>query len=101
MSPTHLQGKLKQQHWVEAVCLRLQVLSQQRMRHQCLANLVGCQRDLNTPQECLLLLTCLQVFSMGDIRPANVADKEARAALVWILGQFGQHIQGKDEATSG
>eukprot|EP00878_Enallax_costatus_P027330 GHUV01029406.1.p1 GENE.GHUV01029406.1~~GHUV01029406.1.p1 ORF type:complete len:554 (+),score=105.09 GHUV01029406.1:514-2175(+) len=35
-----------------------------------------------------------EVFSMGDIRPANVTDKEARAALVWILGQFAQHIQG-------
>ncbi|KAF6256499.1 adaptin N terminal region-domain-containing protein [Scenedesmus sp. NREL 46B-D3] len=33
-----------------------------------------------------------EVFSMGDIRPSGVADPEARAALVWILGHFGQHI---------
>lgn len=34
-----------------------------------------------------------QVFSMGDIKPNKVADPEARAALVWILGQFGKHVE--------
>lgn len=39
---------------------------------------------------------CLsQVFSMGDIKPNKVADPEARAALVWILGQFGKHLESK------
>lgn len=33
---------------------------------------------------------------MGDIRPATVTDKDARAALVWILGHFGQHLQGRE-----
>jgi hypothetical protein len=32
---------------------------------------------------------------MGDIRPSGVADPEARAALVWILGHFGQHIDSE------
>jgi hypothetical protein len=35
---------------------------------------------------------------MGDIRPANIGDPEARAALVWILGQFGPHIQREKAA---
>ncbi len=30
---------------------------------------------------------------MGDITPSSVIEPEARAALVWILGQFGEHIQ--------
>jgi hypothetical protein len=36
-----------------------------------------------------------QVFNMGDIQPNKVADPEARAALVWILGQFGKHIESR------
>lgn len=36
-----------------------------------------------------------EVFSMGDIKPSRVTEPEARAALIWILGQFGQHISGK------
>ncbi len=36
-----------------------------------------------------------QVFSVGDIRPSQVEEPEARAALVWILGQFGEHIQSE------
>lgn len=45
---------------------------------------------------CVPVLLCsVQVFSMGDIRPAGVSDPEARAALVWILGQFGQHVEGR------
>lgn len=36
-----------------------------------------------------------QVFSMGDIKPNKVADPEARAALVWILGQFGKHLESE------
>lgn len=43
----------------------------------------------------LLCCAVLQVFSMGDIRPSGVADPEARAALVWILGHFGQHIDSE------
>ncbi|GBF87867.1 beta-adaptin A [Raphidocelis subcapitata] len=35
-----------------------------------------------------------EVFSVGDIRPNQVEEPEARAALVWILGQFGAHIPG-------
>lgn len=45
------------------------------------------------PSACLP--ACLQVFSMGDIKPNKVADPEARAALVWILGQFGKHLESR------
>jgi hypothetical protein len=50
-----------------------------------------------SPQLLRAVLCCavLQVFSMGDIRPSGVADPEARAALVWILGHFGQHIESE------
>jgi hypothetical protein len=37
----------------------------------------------------------LQVFSMGDMKPNKVMDPEARAALVWILGQFGKHLESE------
>lgn len=30
---------------------------------------------------------------MGDIQPSKVIDPEARAALIWILGQFGKHME--------
>lgn len=30
---------------------------------------------------------------LGEVDPSSVPHPEARAALVWILGQFGQHIQ--------
>jgi hypothetical protein len=40
-------------------------------------------------------ITRTQVFSMGDIRPSKVSDPEARTALVWILGQFGKHIESE------
>ena len=41
-----------------------------------------------------------QVFSVGDIRPNQVAEPEARAALIWILGEFGQHVAGEGEGPS-
>lgn len=34
------------------------------------------------------------VGSLSELRPARVAEPEARAALVWILGQFGEHVAG-------
>jgi hypothetical protein len=47
------------------------------------------------------LWVLLQVFSMGDIKPNKVADPEARSALVWILGQFGKHLESKHQALCG
>lgn len=47
------------------------------------------------------LWVLLQVFSMGDIKPNKVADPEARSALVWILGQFGKHLESKHQALYG
>lgn len=38
---------------------------------------------------------------MGDIKPNKVADPEARAALVWILGQFGKHLESKQPCALG
>jgi hypothetical protein len=36
---------------------------------------------------------------MGDMKPNKVMDPEARAALVWILGQFGKHLESKSGGT--
>ena len=37
------------------------------------------------------LQVCLP--QLGELSPSLIPQPEARAAFVWIIGQFGQHIQ--------